>query len=151
MCKPDLRSVSEQPAMDRWGSSSQLLGSWTTLAPALPVPRGPAYNKYVQLTLFHFVTRLNSTIFYSTIYIDLTRLPSKQQLRSLRTRKPLAYRESTCTNLCVYCPYEIIVYSVPKHINTTRMHKISRQFIPHIYGPLGKRMLSNIQPTRPFH
>ena len=23
------------------------------------------------------------------------------------------------------CPYEIIVYSVPKHINTTRMHTIS--------------------------
>ena len=47
--------------------------------------------------------------------IDLTRLSSKQELRCLRTRKPLAYRESTCTNLSVSCPYEIIVYSVHKH------------------------------------
>ena len=51
MCKPDLRSVSEQPAMDRWGSSSQLLGSWTTLAPARPVPRGPAYNIYIIINI----------------------------------------------------------------------------------------------------
>ena len=36
----------------------------------------------------------------------------------------------TCTNLSVSCPYEIIVYSVIKHINTARMHTISRQFIP---------------------
>ena len=40
----------------------------------------------------------------------LSRLPSKQQLRLLRTRKPLAYRESTCMNLSVSCPYTIIVY-----------------------------------------
>ena len=59
------------------------------------------------------------------IQTDLTTLPYKQQLRWLRTRKPLAYRESTCTNLSVSCPYEIIVYSVLKHINTTRMHTIS--------------------------
>ena len=31
------------------------------------------------------------------------------------------YRESTCTNLSVSCPYEIIAYSVLKHINTARM------------------------------
>ena len=71
----------------------------------------------------------------------LTRLPSKQELRWLRTRKPLAYRESTCTwctNLSVSCPYEIIVYSVLKHINTARMHTISWQFIPLIYRSLGK-------------
>ena len=30
------------------------------------------------------------------------------------------------------------------------MHTISRQFIPLIYGPLGKRILPNIQPTLPF-
>ena len=81
----------------------------------------------------------------------LTRLPSKQELRWLRTRKPLAYRESTCTNLSVSCPYEIIVYSVLKHINTARMHTISRQFIPLIYCSLGKRILSKIQPILPFH
>ena len=74
--------------------------------------------------------------------IILTRLPSKQELRWLRTRKPLAYRESTCTNLSVSCPYEIIVYSVLKHINTARMHTISRQFIPLIYRSLGKRIVS---------
>ena len=55
----------------------------------------------------------------------LTRLPSKQELRWLRTRKPLAYRESTCMNLSVSCTYEIIVYSVLKHFNTTRMHTFS--------------------------
>ena len=81
----------------------------------------------------------------------LTRLPSKQELRWLRTRKPLAYRESTCTNLSVSCPYEIIVYSVLKHINTARMHTISRQFIPLIYCSLGKIILSKIQPILPFH
>ena len=81
----------------------------------------------------------------------LTRLPSKQELRWLRTRKPLAYRESTCTKLSVSCPYEIIVYSVLKHINTARMHTISRQFIPLIYCSLGKRILSKIQPILPFH
>ena len=37
----------------------------------------------------------------------LTRLPSKQQLRWLWTRKPVDYRESTCMNLSVSCPYEI--------------------------------------------
>ena len=37
-------------------------------------------------------------------------------------------------------PYEIIVYSVLRHINTARMHTISRQFIPLVYGPLGKRI-----------
>ena len=56
----------------------------------------------------------------------------------------LAYRESTCTNLSVSCPYEIIIYSVLKHINTARMHTISRQFIPLIYRSLGKRILSKI-------
>ena len=86
-----------------------------------------------------------------TCDVDLTRLPSKQELRGLRTRKPLAYRESTCTNLSVSCPYEIIVYSVLKHINTARMHTISRQFIPLIYRSLGKRILSKIQPILPFH
>ena len=80
-----------------------------------------------------------------------TRLPSKQEFRWLRTIKSLAYREFICTNLSVSCPYEIIVYYVLKHINTARMHTISRQFIPLIYGPLGKRILSNIQPTLPIH
>ena len=46
--------------------------------------------------------------------------------------------------------YEIIVYSVPKHINTARMHTISRRCIPLIHRPPGKRILSNIQPTLPF-
>ena len=41
-------------------------------------------------------------------------------------------------NLSVSCPYEIIVYSVLKLINTAKMHTISRQFIPIIYGALGK-------------
>ena len=54
-------------------------------------------------------------------------------------------------NLSVYCPYEIIVYSALKHINIARMHTISREFIPLIYRPLGKRILSKIQPTLPFH
>ncbi len=67
----------------------------------------------------------------------LTILPSKQELIWLRTRKPLAYQESTWTNLRVSCPYERIIYSVLKHINTTRMHTISWQFIPLIYLPLG--------------
>ena len=47
--------------------------------------------------------------------------------------------------------YEIIVYSVLKHIYTARMHTISRQFIPLIYRPLRKRILSKIQPILPFH
>ena len=65
--------------------------------------------------------------------------------------KALAYQESTCTNISVSCPYEIIVYSVLKHINTARMHTISRQFIPLIYRSLGKRILSKIQPILPLH
>ena len=48
-------------------------------------------------------------------------------------------------------PYEIIVYSVLKHIKTARMHTLSRQLIPLIYGRLGKGILSKIQPTLPFH
>ena len=72
-------------------------------------------------------------------------------MRWLRTRKPLTYRESTCTNLSVSYLYEIIVYSVLKHINTARMRTISRQFIPLIYRYLGKRILSKIQPILPFH
>ena len=56
---------------------------------------------------------------------DLTRLPSKLHLRWLRTRKTSAYQGSSCMNLSVSCPYEIIVYSVLKRINTTRMHTIS--------------------------
>ena len=87
---------------------------------------------------------------WRTLYRYLRRLPSKQQLRCLRTMEPLAYRESTCTNISVTCPWEIIAYSVLKHINTARMHTITRQFIPLIYGPLGKRILSKIQPTLPF-
>ena len=42
--------------------------------------------------------------------------------------------------------YEISVYSVLKHINTARMHTISRKFIPLIYRALGKRILSKFQP-----
>ena len=34
------------------------------------------------------------------------------------TRKPLAYRESTCTNLSVSCPYEITLYSGLEGLNT---------------------------------
>ena len=52
-------------------------------------------------------------------------------------------------NLSVSRPYEIMVYYVLKHINSTRMRTISYQFIPFIYCPLGKRILSNIQPTLP--
>ena len=33
---------------------------------------------------------------------------------------------------------------VRKHINTARMRTISRQFIPLIYGPLGKRIFSKL-------
>ena len=40
---------------------------------------------------------------------DLARLRSKLQLRWLWTRKQLAYCESTCMNLSVSCPYEIII------------------------------------------
>ena len=111
--------------------------------------------RFMELTKF-ITNSLNSHHRFPDSYAGffLTRLPSiyiKQELRWLRTRKPLAYRESTCTNLSVSCPYEIIVYSVLKHINTARMHTISRQFIPLIYRSLGKRILSKIQPILPFH
>ena len=55
------------------------------------------------------------------------------------------------STVSVSCSYEIIAYSVFKYINTARMHTISRQCIPFIYGPLIKRILSKIQPTLPFH
>ena len=60
-------------------------------------------------------------------------------------------RVHTCMNLSESCPYKIVVYSVlkVKHINTTRMHTISCQFIPFIYGPLGEQILSSIQPSLP--
>ena len=48
-------------------------------------------------------------------------------------------------------PLRDIVYSALKHVNTARMHTISRQFIPRIHGPLGKRILSKIQPALSFH
>ena len=69
------------------------------------------------------VWQVTSTVGLKMRSYHLTRLPSKQQLRWLRTRKPLAYQESTCINLIisVTCPYEMIVYSVLKHIITTRM------------------------------
>ena len=79
-------------------------------------------------TYMHIYKHVHTHIYLYIIYIYITRLPSKQQLRWLR--KPLVYRESSCTNLSVSCPYEKIVYSVLKHINTTRVHTISRQFIP---------------------
>ena len=50
----------------------------------------------------------------------------------------LAYRDSKCTNLSVYCPYQEIVCFV-LNINTARMPTISRQFIPLIYGNLGEK------------
>ena len=56
-----------------------------------------------------------------------------------------------CRGLGVSCPSEIIAYYDIKHTNTTRMHTLSSQFIPLIYDPLRKRILSNIQPTLPFH
>ena len=71
-------------------------------------------------------------------------LPSKQELRWLQTRKLLAYRESTCPNLSIAHPYEIIVYSVLKHIKTDKMHTNCRQFIPLIYRTLGKSLDSNL-------
>ena len=48
----------------------------------------------------------------------------------------LAYRDSKCTNLSVYYPYQEIVCFV---LNTASMPTISRQFIPLIYGNLGKK------------
>ncbi len=51
-----------------------------------------------------------------------------------QARMPLDYRESTCSNLSVSCLYKIIDYSVLKQNNAARMHTISRQFIPLIYG-----------------
>ena len=42
-------------------------------------------------------------------------------------------------NLSESCPHEILVYYVLKHSNTARMNTISRQFIPLIYRPLGKK------------
>ena len=51
--------------------------------------------------------------FFNKIYD--TKLPSMQQLRWLRTRKPLAYRESTRMNLSAFCHYERIVYYLLKH------------------------------------
>ena len=88
---------------------------------------------------------------WTTVDSDIdTRLPSEQQLRWLRTRKLLTYRESTCTNLSVSCPYEKIVYTVFKHTsNTTRMQTNSWQYSQLIYSPLGKRILSSINPILP--
>ena len=51
----------------------------------------------------------------------------------------LVYRDSKCTNLSVYCPYQEIVWLDLKHINTARIPTISRQFIPLIYGNLGEK------------
>ena len=66
----------------------------------------------------HFLTTFNN-------------IASKQQLRWLQTREPLAYRASIHIKPSVTCPYEILFYSVLKHnITTTRMHTISWQFIP---------------------
>ena len=42
----------------------------------------------------------------SSSSLDLTRLPSNEHLRWLRTREPLAYREYTCARIqSVYCLY----------------------------------------------
>ena len=73
----------------------------------------------------HFVTTINKIAIQATAQMAAE-------------KEPLAYRESTCTNLSVSCPHYIIVYSVLKHIDTTRMHSISWQCIPLIYGPLWK-------------
>ena len=72
--------------------------------------------------------------------------PSDLQLRWLQTRKPLAYRESTRIILSVTYHYENMVYSVLKHIDTTRMHTIGCRPITRIYWPLGERILYHIQP-----
>ena len=54
--------------------------------------------------------------------------------------------ESKCIlplrDTCLFCSY--------KHINTARMHTISRQFIPLIYRPLGERILSKSNLFCPF-
>ena len=70
----------------------------------------------------HFGSKLGYTkglTRFSKVAIQAT-----AQMVADNTRKTLAYRESTC-NLSVSCPYEIIAYSVLKHINTTRIHTIS--------------------------
>ena len=55
----------------------------------------PSFESYVSVA--HYIEQ------------DLARLRSKLQLRWLWTRKQLAYCESTCMNLSVSCPYEIII------------------------------------------
>ena len=97
----------------------------------------------------HFGSKLGYTkglTRFSKVAIQAT-----AQMVADNTRKTLAYRESTCMNLSVTCPYEIIAYSVLKHIISTRMHTISRQVSPLIYGPLRKRILCKIQLTLTFH
>ena len=42
-------------------------------------------------------------------------MQSKQELKLLRTSMLLAYRDSKCRNLSVYCPYQEIVCFVLKH------------------------------------
>ena len=93
---------------------------------------------------------LQVTSVFKNTQQDLTRFSSKQQLRWLTT---LAYRESTCTNLNVSCAYEITVYQYSgKHIcYSNERNQLTILFIPLIYGTLGKRTLSNIQPTVSFH
>ena len=66
---------------------------------------------------------------------------------------PHVWIDSPCIHLSVSSPYKIVVCSVHKHINTTRMHTITLwQFILYSFKVLWeKKNPYNIQPTLPFH
>ena len=118
MAPPKLACFSEvEPKPDK-SATSQVLRSdpLGNLAKQMGGSKRNALLKWCQgRTESYTVSGMPDTI----IYLYLTRWPSKQQLRWLQTTKPLTYRESTYMNLSVSCPYDIIVYSVP------RMHTIS--------------------------
>ena len=66
----------------------------------------------------HIVTRFNKICFNKNAIQAIAQMAADKEAVGLN-------RDFICTNLSVSCPYEIIVYSVLKHINATRIHAIS--------------------------
>ena len=101
----------------------------------------PVENKVYLMALFpelYHLHRMSFNKIFNKIAIQATALMAADKEAIGLSCRRMA--------LCVSCSYEIIVYSVLKHA-----HNQLTIYSTHLRASLGKRILSNIQPTLPFH
>ena len=70
----------------------------------------------------------------NTILTRFNKIPIQATAQMAEDKEAVGFKSRVhiyiCMNLSVSCSYEMIVYTVLKHINTIRMHTINGQFIP---------------------